>query len=116
MPHQIQDIDDYHEGDAMHIHVTVTKQDGTAVDLTGATAEWLLKSDARDADSEALLTKDTAGGGVAITDAEAGQLTIYIDTGDTTGFGSGTYHHRLRVTDADSDRVTVLHGNFAIEV
>lgn len=116
MPHNIQDVDDYHEGDALHIHVTVNKKDGTAVDLTSASAEWLLKNQASDADADALLTKDTAGGGIQITDATNGKLTVYIDTGDTTGIGAGGYHHRLRVTDADGDRVTVFHGTFSIEV
>lgn len=115
MPHNVQDISNHHQGDALDINVTVEDESGTAVDLTGASAEWLLKENAGDSDTNALLTKSTSGGGVEITDAANGQLVIHIETGDT-GSLTGQKHHRLRVTDSSSDRVTVFTGTFTVEI
>lgn len=115
MPHQTQDVTDYHAGDARDLPVTVEHPDGTAKDISNGTAEWLLKDAASDTDANALLTKTTTDGGITITDAANGKLEVSIETGDTTGM-SGTKHHRLRVTDSDGDRVTVFHGDFVISI
>jgi hypothetical protein len=114
MPHQEQNVSDHHQGDALDITVTVEDDSGTATDISGASAEYLLLENASDPDADALLTKDTAGGGIAITDAANGELVIHIETGDTSSF-VGQKHHRLRVTDSSSDRVTVFTGSFTIE-
>lgn len=114
MPHQIQDVADHHQGDALDINVSVENPDGTSKDLTSATAEWLLFENESDLDADALLTKTTGGGGISITDAANGKLTVSIDTNDTSSL-VGQKHHRLRVTDSDGDRVTVFTGTFTIE-
>lgn len=114
MPHQIQDVADHHQGDALDMYVSVEKSNGAAKDISGGSAEWLLKDNASDADTNALLTKTTSGGGISITDGVVGELTVHIETGDT-GSLIGQKHHRLRVTDSDGDRVTVFTGTFTIE-
>lgn len=126
MTHNRQNIDVHHEGDAHDIVVTVQYSSGTVVDLTGAQAEWLLKENPKDDDASALLTKtgeqDVSETEIEFTEPNEGELVIHIETGDTDGLVTwgdigGTvkdFHHRLRVTDVDGNRVTTLTGNFEI--
>lgn len=116
MPHQIQNIGDYHAGDALLITVDVEDDNGNAVDISNANSiEWYLKNDETDADGEAVLSKTLAGGGISITDGAGGQFEIKIDTGETDG-EAGTYHHRSRLEDSNGDRSTLFHGDFTISV
>lgn len=113
MTHNNKDIPNLHAGDALDITCTIEDSDGNTVDLSGAQAEYLLKEDSADADSDALLTKTISGGGITIVDSDAGELLIEIDTNDTGGM-VGQKHHRLRVTDSDGDRATVFTGTVTI--
>ena len=125
MPHQLSPVEDYHEGDALFLRVTVADENGVIVDLTGADAEWLLKEDLKDPDAEAAVTKETPeADGIEITDETAGELTVHIETGDTDDLVDWEnepeteveYVHRLRITDDDGNRSTVFDGEFTIHV
>lgn len=114
MPHNEQNIGDYHAGDALDIVCTVEDDSGATIDISNANdIRWLLKENSTDTDTDALLDKNLAGGGVEITDAINGEFTVHIATDDTSGM-VGQKHHRARLTDSDGDRSTVFHGTFTI--
>lgn len=115
MTHNEQNVSDYHQGDALELHVSVVDNDGNIVGLVDASAEWLLKKLETDPDTDALLTKSTSNTGeITITDPDMGELTVKIDTGDITDAMVGNLHHRLRITDANGDRATVFTGDFEV--
>lgn len=126
MTHNEQNVEQHHEGDAAELHITVEDETGNAMDLTGSQVEWLLMENEADADADALLTKDgTEGGttnGVEFTDPVNGQVKVIIDTGDTESLvtwsnypsNSREYHHRVRVTDTNSNRITGFTGTFEV--
>ncbi len=114
MPHNEQNIDQYHAGDALDIVCTVENDNGTTIDITNANdIRWLLKESSTDIDTDALLDKNLSGGGIEITDGVAGEFVVHIETDDTSGM-TGQKHHRARLTDSNGDRSTVFHGTFTI--
>ena len=81
--------------------------DGSPVDLTGATLEWVLV--------------DSGGNPVAlaaevtVTDAPAGAICISIAGNDTAGLDPGQYNDGLRVTTPGGERRT-WHGYIQVDV
>lgn len=126
MPHNEQPVRGYHEGDALDLITTVTLEDGTVVDLTGASATWRLKEDIKD--REILVEKTGTQGGdesqIEFTQPQDGELTVHLETGDTNGFIGwddiiGTqreFYHELQVTDSAGKRVKGFHGPFEINL
>lgn len=117
MPHQTQNIGEYHAGNALEITATVQDSTGTALDISGATViEWYLKTSAADPDAEALLSKTLSGGGITFTtDGTDGKFDIKIETGDTSGM-SGTKYQVARLEDGQGDLSTLFHGDFTISI
>ncbi|WP_255170090.1 hypothetical protein [Natrononativus amylolyticus] len=120
MSHSRQDIEDYHEGDALLIPLIVRDSKDERVDLGEAEVEYLIKEDRLDADEDAELEKTTDGGGIEIVDEEIGEAEILIETGDTEGWipedqEDITLHHVCRVT-IDDKRATVFTGSFTIVI
>ena len=139
MAHNDQHVDVHHEGDAHELRVTIENENEIPVDLTGATAHWLLFDSAGDAHDDLLAVlekQDTEDefndedSEVFFFDPTSGNLIVNIDTGDTTGLVDWDqldleadeddvpilekpFHHRLRVT-VDGNRATVLHGEFVV--
>lgn len=105
-----QDIDGYYAGDTLQITITVQDDAGNALDLTGATVEWVLVSAG---ERETVLSKDSASGGIALTDAANGEIRITIDPADTESL-KGLYRHEAEVTDASGNTSTVTVGDFEI--
>lgn len=117
MAHNSQHVEAHHAGDAHVLPVSVTDGDGEEIDITGAEIEWFLKRERGAPDADALLSK-TAGSGVEVINAGAGEAEIQIETGDTDGLlEEGTqedsFEHVCRIT-IDGDRVTVFHGSFQV--
>lgn len=116
----------YFEGDYLDIPHTVEDDNQEAVDLTGATAEFLLKDELTDDDADALLTKsgdeDAPNGEVTFTDATNGEVTFHIETGDTddvltsdgTRIEEDTFKFVIRITDGDGRRVSTAYGDWTI--
>lgn len=118
MPHNVEDIGDYHAGDALDIVCTAKDDAGNVIDITNANEiRWLLKDNETDDDSVARLDKRLTATAteITITDGANGEFEIYVDTGDTDGM-SGDKHHRCRLEDSTGDRSTVFHGTFSISV
>lgn len=111
MTHNNQDVDDYHVGDDLKIKVTV-EENGSPKDITNSSAEYELYEKYPSGD-DTVFTKTTSGGGITIVDAANGRLDVEIDGTDTDGL-DGNYNHRLRVTDASGNTVTVFTGEFTV--
>jgi len=83
-------------GEPWDIPGTVLDPNGSPVDLTGATLEWVLV--------------DSGGNPVAIavemtvTDTARGEICISVSPDDTAGLDPGHYNDGLRVTTPDGER------------
>jgi len=106
----------YVAGDHLELVVTVLDSSGgSPVNVTGITdARFVItRSDAGGNPVGAALVSKTLGGGIAVTDGPAGEITVTLDNGDT-GTLAGTYRHELEITDADGRISTVLIGGFGV--
>lgn len=100
------------KGDSRQITVTVKDQNGTVINLTGATIRWVLLNPAR----ATLLYKDnTPSKGITITDAVNGLCSIKIDTKDTQNLSAGSYSHEARVIDSNGNSSRVFKGTITVE-
>jgi hypothetical protein len=126
MTSQNQAIANHYETNAREIYTTVVDDDGTTMDLTGASASYVLKESVETPDSQAAVTKTGTQGGdesqISFPDPANGSLVIHIETGDTTGVvdwstettAAVDLHHRLDVTDTDGNLVTTFTGSFEL--
>lgn len=93
-------------GDDLDLVVIVRAADRcTLVDLTNATATWVLA----DCQGDRPRLSKTA----TVTDATAGEITVTLFPSDTDRL-CGTYHHELQVRDALSKTSTVMTGKARI--
>jgi hypothetical protein len=107
-----QTVRNYQAGDDVRLEVTVTDEDGSAVDLSGATVVWGLAR--RPTADAALVEKSTDTGGITITDAASGEFAIEVEATDTEGL-EGTFYHEAELTDSGGSVSTVLTGQFVID-
>lgn len=125
MPHNVQNIEEYHEGESAEIYTTVKTESGTIIDLRGAEATWYLKEARKDPDEEAVLEKTGVEGGtedeIEFPDPENGILKVIINKGDTDGFIDrdefGTekeYYHYLGIEDSEGRYIIGFHGDFLV--
>ena len=113
MPRNNQDIgfdESYYEGDSLDIVVTV-EEDGSAKDLSGASASWAMSPTPGDTVE---LSSSDSGVSVSITDEAAGEITVSISEATTEGL-VGSWYHEVRVTDSAGDKSVVTTGRMAIE-
>lgn len=95
---------------------------GNALPLTGCKIEFLVKANLTDADTAALLTKNTVtAGGITITDSANGLYTVTItpaDTDDTNGpspFTTGAYYYwGCKLWDAGNNPLAQAWGRFQV--
>lgn len=120
------DGNDYVAGDAIDIPVHFQDPSGNPVEIpTDGHVEFRLKEDLTDADSDALLTKnsnDTDANGnpqITINDAAAGECTVHILTDDTADVVGTTDRQEeavvewhVRLIDGSGDRVTAEWGDW----
>jgi len=118
MPHSHVDIDQqYHAGNTLYLQPTVRSQDNRVIDITGATAIWVLYDDPAAPFESAAVEKSTADGGIRLTNPTNGELEIEIAAGDTTGLGAEggqVWDHRCDLIDDGGDRATIFHGELTI--
>lgn len=106
--------EDYTAGESLVFPFDITKPDGSAKDLTGATAEWLLLPSEDSDDADALLTDSDTGVSLSFDSPRTdGEITLTIARGETDGWGDNVYHHELRI-DGDSQGRQIWDGNFPI--
>lgn len=89
-------------GDTKQVVVTVKKDDGSALDLTGATVRWGFDTVVK-----------TTSSGIVLTTPLSGIFTITISPTDTVG-KTGEFQHGGTVTDAAGNVSTVIVGKITI--
>lgn len=97
-------------GNSLSVHVTVSDEDGAAIDLTGATVKWQVATSPDGTRSDPVISKQT-GSGISIL---ASGVTIAIDPIDTITLRPGTYYHEVQVSLGDGTVGTVTQGTFLI--
>lgn len=108
-----QNINDLTPGDTVHIEFTVNDGSGNAVDLTGASAKWVL---AENQGEPAVISKNTTGD-IEILDPAAGRLRVALHSEDTELLNEDMlYFHELEITDANGNVSTSARGNIMTEV
>lgn len=100
-----------HKGDTRTVTVAVVDDDDIAVDLTGATVKWAV---ANTPTSATLISKQTGGLGISVTDAVGGVFVITILPADTSSLRARTYYHEAQVTDGSGVVSTVLTGKLKL--
>jgi len=95
-------------GDSESITVTMLDETGVAVDLTGASAKYVIKTDVRATTNLLLLTSATA----AIT-LVSNVATIALLPADTVSL-AGQYYHEFEITLADWRVFTAFIGQLTI--
>ena len=86
----------------------------TRKDISGMAVSWMVKRKLTHADSSALITKTTTGGGIAITDGVNGEGYVQVDDADIADIVPGNlYHHELKRVDATAETVWT-HGTLML--
>lgn len=98
-------------GNTKLLRVTVLDQDSVVVDLTGASATYVVTTRR----GNVPLISKTVGAGITITDAVNGVLEVTLAPADTEPL-QGAHSHELKVTDAAGRQTTVLFGSLSILV
>lgn len=100
-------------GEDKTITVPVTDINGVAINLTGASLEWSVKT-AMDAASDSItLTTGTSPGGIVVAAPTSGVAVITLASASTSALLGG-YYHDLRVLDSATHKTTVLKGKVII--
>lgn len=96
-------------GNSRSITLTVLDEDGDALDLTGGSVVYVIKT-AVDAATDALRLTSAAGD-ITISSNTA---TITISAGDTDGL-AGWYYHQAQIVLADTREFTAFRGSVEIQ-
>jgi hypothetical protein len=99
-------------GDTLTLNFSVTRS-GAAVNLTGATAWFTLKTMLTDADPG--VAQATNGSGVTITTPLSGQLTVELPASVTIDIPPGEYQWDLQVKEASGRISTAASGQAYVE-
>lgn len=101
------------EGDDDNLEFTVTKSDGSALDLTNMTVVWGLGDSPS---GNPTLTKSTANTGeIDVVDAVNGRFDVLLVSSDTDGLGGASHYHEVEITDTNDDDFTVFEGRLYIK-
>lgn len=92
-------------GDTFQKILTLQDADEAAVDLTGCSVEWSLRS----GDTTHQYT-DTQ---ISITDAAAGQVTMVLTPTETRDLAGVVWAYEVTITFSDTTRETVLQGTLS---
>jgi len=97
------------KGDTASITVNLTQSDGTALNLTGSTVYFTVKSNIDDEDDDALISKDIT----SHVDDEGGQTLISLSPDETT-IDAGNYVWDIQVKDAQNNIISTEPGIFTV--
>ncbi len=98
-----------HSGDSKDIRVSVLDELDAVVDITGATAVFILSKNPY---SAAIVTK-SSGSGIVITNGPGGILTVSLDPADTDAL-LGSFYYEIELTDALLKVSTIVVGQINI--
>lgn len=114
MSHEITPYDHYVSGDSIRWTFDI-EADGSAKALGSATVDYMVLSDERDSDSEAIVDDGDSSVDVTVEpNGETGRIRVDIDPGAITRGGELLWH-RLRVTDGSGGRRT-YGGEFFVNI
>jgi len=85
-------------------HVISVEDNGSAVDITGASVSYHVVPTIGAADSAAVFDGGDSDVSVSITDAAAGEVTVTVEQGVTDALGGNRYWRRLVVDDAGTGK------------
>ena len=100
-----------YSGNTRLLKVSVLDQDDAIVDLSGASATFVLM---KRPGQVAMITK-TVGAGITITNAVGGEMEVLLVPADTEPL-RGAFAYEVEVTDASGRKTTVLFGTVTIKV
>jgi hypothetical protein len=95
-----------YDGDTKVLVVTVTN-DGSPVDLTGATVRWIARG-------KTMIEKSSQDNTINISKPLDGEFMVVINPEDTMGY-HGKYYHEAEVTNINGDVSTVLTGYITVK-
>lgn len=106
----MSDLERYQK-EVKSVIVTVTDEDGVAVDITSSTLEFTVKTQADDdaTDSTAIISKT-----VFVTSGTSGQATIPISESDTN-ITPKTYFYDLWRVKPDGSQYVIKRGKFIVK-
>lgn len=92
-------------------------QDNTRRNITGATVRFVVKVKETDTDAAALLTKQTGGSGITITNASQGEFEVALAAADLVGLVSREkeYPCAFWLTEASGD-VSATETTLAVNI
>lgn len=103
---------EFHYGEHWRLDLTCLDYDGDAIDLTSATLNFRMKSG-----STTVMTR-TNGDGCSISVAASGTCVVNVTPThqSTASVTAGkTYKWEFQVTDQNSTKYTVFHGNLNVK-
>lgn len=102
------------QGDERDIVITVYDPAGALLDLTGASARWVLSTSHW---GDTLLSKTVSNGITIAVDqtTNKGQLTVHLDPSDTATLEPRAYVHQLRATQPSGPPELVTDGEVTLE-
>ena len=114
-----------YRGDAASFDISVTLA-GSPVDLDDYLAFWTVKGKLTDPDSKAFIRKNSdtlpnlssGVGGITVTDASGGDMTVTLYHNDTKDLLEGAYYYGVNIVNrADPALVyTLMEGNFTVSL
>jgi hypothetical protein len=102
-------------GDTFRFRVTIT-QNGETVDLTGGTFTMTAKWEVDDENVNAVFTKTSPAGGIALTDPTNGLITVTLSPSDTNPLPDNTVSlfYDIQYVNALGEIYTPLYGTLRI--
>ncbi len=98
-------------GDGRDYAIVVKDEDRAIVDITGAKIWYTVKSSYDDIDADAKFQLDTdTVTEIEITDAEAGEATIYIKNIHTANLDIGSYYFDVQIKEVGREPRTLAIG------
>jgi hypothetical protein len=100
-----------YRGESRILFVDLNLDDGTDLDLTGATLEWCVGKSASTLAADAVIRK-ASGSGISIV--ESG-INIQLQSDDTADLVPGYYAHELKIFSADGSVSTACVGTMVLK-
>lgn len=114
-----------YRGDAASFEIEVTLG-GSAVNLTDYLAFWTVKGKLTDPDSKAYIRKNsddapnlgTGVGGITVTDAAGGKMTVTLYHNDTKDLLEGCYYYGVNIVNRSDPALvyTLMEGSFVVSL
>lgn len=107
-------MDNWFAGEDKAFIDTIYQADGvTPENITSWAISFMVKKRAADLDSLAKVVKTVTDGGIAITSAASGIITITVFAADTVAINPGTYRYEIKRTNTGQETV-LTYGSCVI--